>query len=220
MFDMKSGASATHRAALIGDIVGSRAAENRQDVHHRVTAALAAVGDRVPAIDPPAITAGDEFQGSYATVGEALHAAFLLRISLAPEVDVRFGIGWGTVQVLDEEARTQDGPAWWQARAAIETVEARATHPGTRHARLCYRAGPDGEGPDEAAVEAALLCRDQLVGSLATRSMRILGGLMAGRSKTEIARSEEISPSAVSQRAQRDGLDVIVAASAMLREVV
>jgi hypothetical protein len=57
------------------------------------------------------------------------------------------------------------------------------------------------------------------MGSLDDRSMRILGGLVAGRSKTEIARAEDISTSAVSQRAQRDGLDVIVAASAMLREV-
>ena len=77
----------------------------------------------------------------------------------------------------------------------------------------------DGTGPTEAAVEAALLCRDHLMGSLDTRSMRILGGLVAGRSKTEIGRAEKISTSAVSQRTQRDGLDVIVAASAMLREI-
>jgi hypothetical protein len=206
-------------AALIGDIVGSRTAADRRDVHQRLSAALSSLPGTLPAVDPPAITAGDEFQGTYATVGQALHAAFLIRLALMPEVDIRFGIGWGTVQLLDPETGTQDGPAWWQARAAIETVEARARHAGTRHARLCYRAGPDGEGPNEPAVEAALLCRDQLMGSLATRSMRILGGLVAGRSKTEIAHQEGISPSAVSQRAQRDGLDVIVAASAMLREV-
>ena len=207
------------RAALLGDLVGSRTAADRRALHERLSKALATVQRQVPSLDPPSIQAGDEVQSSYSTVGEALHAAFLLRIELAPETDIRFGIGWGRVEMLDAERRTQDGPAWWQARAAIETVEARAQHPGTRNARFCYRASPDGEGPNEAALEAALLCRDHLLGSLDNRSMRILGGLVAGRSKTEIARAEDISTSAVSQRAQRDGLDVIVAASAMLREV-
>jgi hypothetical protein len=207
------------RAALIGDLVGSRTAADRRALHQRLSRALSAVHRQVPSLDPPTILAGDEVQASYATVGNALHAAFLLRILLAPETDIRFGIGWGRVEVLDQERRTQDGPAWWQARTAVETVEARALHPGTRHARFCYRAAPDGSGPDEAAVEAALLCRDHLMGSLDNRSMRILGGLVAGRSKTDIARAEDISTSAVSQRTQRDGIDVIVAASAMLREI-
>ncbi|WP_229669688.1 SatD family protein [Microlunatus endophyticus] len=217
---MKETASApVFRAALIGDLVGSRDAADRQALHTRLSRALAAVQQQLPSLDPPVIQAGDEVQCSYATVGEALHAGFLLRILLAPEADIRFGVGWGRVEVLDAQRRTQDGPAWWQARAAIDTVEARAQHPGTRYARFCYRSAPDGSGPTEAAVEAALLCRDHLMGSLDTRSMRILGGLVAGRSKTEIGRAEKISTSAVSQRTQRDGLDVIVAASAMLREV-
>jgi hypothetical protein len=201
-------------------VVGSREAVDRRALHHRLTAALASVDEHQPGLDDLTISTGDEFQAGYATVGQALHAAFLLRVTLAPDVDVRFGIGWGRVELLDPEGRAQDGPAWWQARSAIETVEARAQHPGTKYARFGYRASPDGEGPNEAAVEAALICRDHLLGSLSPRSMRILAGLIAGRSKTDIGRAENISTSAVSQRAQRDGLDVIVAASAMLREVV
>jgi hypothetical protein len=208
-----------YRAALIGDLVGSRKSADRKRLHDRFSAALARSAETFPLPDPPVIMSGDEFQSSYPSVGEALHAAFLIWLDLAPEADVRFGVGWGTAQLLDPQTGTQDGPAWWQARAAIDTAEARAEHPGTRHARFCYRASPDGEGPNEPAVDAALLCRDQLVGSLGERSLRILGGLMAGRSKTEIARDEGISTSAVSQRAQRDGLDVIVAASAMIREI-
>ena len=217
---MKENASATGlRAALIGDLVGSRTATDRRALHQKLARALTAVQQQIPSLDPPVILAGDEVQSSYPTVGDALHAAFLLRIRLASETDIRFGIGWGRVEVLDPDRRTQDGPAWWQARAAIDIVEGRAEHPGTLHARFCYRASPDGDGPNELAIDAALLCRDHLMGSLDTRSMRILGGLVAGRSKTEIGRAEKISTSAVSQRAQRDGLDVIVAASAMLREI-
>lgn len=222
---MKEPASgAGKRAALIGELVESRTATDRKVLHEQLAAAVAAVQQQLPSLGPPSISAGDEVHCSYPTVGDALHAAFLLRIALAPTTDIRFGIGWGVIEVHDAVHRTPDhqtpdGPAWWQARAAIETACGRAQHPGTRHARFCYRGSPDGEGPDEAAIEAALLCRDQLLGSLDQRSMRILAGLVAGRSKTEIGRAEDISTSAVSQRAQRDGLDVIVAASAMLREV-
>lgn len=42
---------------------------------------------------------------------------------------------------------------------------------------------------------------------------------MTGRSKRELAAAEGISPSAVSQRAGRDGLDLIVLASQYLREL-
>lgn len=206
-------------AALIGDVVGSRSAGDRRALHRGLTATLATIGTDLPSDDPPAITAGDEFQGSYPTVGDALHAAFLIRVRLAGAIDVRFGIGWGTVQTLDAATRAQDGPAWWQARAAIEAVEQHASRPGTRSARIGYRAAPDGEGPSELAIEAALMCRDQLMGLLGMRSQRILQGLVAGRTKADIAAAEDISPSAVSQRAQRDGLDVIVASSAQLAEI-
>jgi hypothetical protein len=40
---------------------------------------------------------------------------------------------------------------------------------------------------------------------------------MTGRTKKELAAAEGISPSAVSQRAARDGLDLIVVASQYLR---
>jgi hypothetical protein len=70
-----------------------------------------------------------------------------------------------------------------------------------------------------AAIDAALLCRDHLLGSLSDRSLRILKGLMNDQTKKELAAAEGISPSAVSQRASRDGLDLIVLASQYLRSV-
>ena len=47
------------------------------------------------ALDPPAFTVGDEFQGAFASVGQAIDAALSLRLAVAPDIDVRFGIGWG-----------------------------------------------------------------------------------------------------------------------------
>ncbi len=211
---MKS--SSSRRATLIGDVVGSRRSGDRTALHRRVAAALREVAGA--ALDPPAFTIGDEFQGSFPAVGAAIDAALAVRLLLAPEVDVRFGIGWGAVTVLDAETRIQDGPGWWSAREAIQHTAQTQRQPGLTLIRTTYRAGDDTPA-DVAAVNAALICRDHLLGSLDERSLRIVRGLMTGRTKRELAAAEGISPSAVSQRAARDGLDLVVLASRYLRSL-
>jgi hypothetical protein len=203
-------------ATLIGDVVGSRRARDRAALHARLAAALRQVGEG--ALDPPAFTVGDEFQGSYPTVGAAIDAAVSLRLAVAPDIDVRFGIGWGSVTILDADARIQDGPGWWAAREAIQQTAEAQRQPGFALVRTTFRAA-EGTRTDVAAVNAALICRDHLLGSLDERSLRIVRGLMTGRTKKELAAGEGISPSAVSQRAARDGLDLIVVASQELRSL-
>ncbi len=205
---------ASLRATVIGDVVGSRHAGDRTALHRRVAATLREVGDG--AIDPPAFTIGDEFQGSYPNVGAAIDAALRMRLLLTPEVDIRFGIGWGAITVLDAATGIQDGPGWWTARAAIQHTAKTQRQAGLTLVRTTFRTDDDTH-VDAAAVNAALICRDQLLGSLDEISLRILRGLMSGRTKRELAAAEGISPSAVSQRAARDGLDLIVLASQYLR---
>jgi hypothetical protein len=202
------------RATLIGDVVGSRRASDRPALHRRVASALSQVADG--AIDPPSFTVGDEFQGSYPTLGGAIDAALTVRLMLVPDVDVRFGLGWGAVTVLDADAGIQDGPGWWTAREAIQQTAEAQRQPGFTLVRTTFRATAETR-TDTAAVNAALICRDHLLGSLDERSLRIVRGLMTGRTKRELAAAEGISPSAVSQRASRDGLDLIVLASQYLR---
>ncbi|HET7073357.1 MAG TPA: SatD family protein [Mycobacterium sp.] len=207
---------ASPRATLLGDVVGSRRAADRSELHLVITKALRRVA--ATAIDPPAFTVGDEFQGAYATVGDALDAALVLRLTVSPEIDIRFGIGWGTVTILDADAGIQDGPGWWAARDAIQHTAQVQRQPGFALVRTTFRAADDSRD-DVAAINAALLCRDHLLGSLDERSQRILKGLMNNRTKKELAADEGISPSAVSQRASRDGLDLIVLASQYLRSL-
>ncbi|OBH82379.1 RNA polymerase subunit sigma-70 [Mycobacterium scrofulaceum] len=204
------------RAALIGDVVGSRRASDRPALHRRVATALSQVANG--AIDPPSFTVGDEFQGSYPTLGRAIDAALTVRLLLAPDVDVRFGLGWGAVTVLDADAGIQDGPGWWAAREAIQQTAETQRQPGFSLVRTTFRAAAETR-TDVGAVNAALICRDHLLGSLDERSLRIVRGLMTGRTKKELAAAEGVSPSAVSQRASRDGLDLIVLASQYLREL-
>jgi hypothetical protein len=216
MPSLKVNASSSLRATLIGDVVGSRRVADRAAAHRLINAALADVGKG--AIDPPAFTVGDEFQGSYPTVGEAIDAALSVRLAVAPGVDVRFGIGWGSVAVLDPEAGIQDGPGWWAAREAIEWTAAAQRQPGLALVRTSFRVSGE-DRTDVDAINAALLCRDHLLGSLDERSIRIVKGLLTNQTKKDIAAAEGISASAVSQRAGRDGLDLIVVASRHLRSV-
>jgi SatD family (SatD) len=212
----KANASSAPRATLIGDVVGSRLIADRTAQHQALNHALAAIA--TDAIDPPAFTVGDEFQGSYPAIGEAIDAALSLRLAVAPDIDVRFGIGWGAVMMLDASAGIQDGPGWWAAREAIEWTASAQRQPGLALVRTSFRVNGETR-PDVDAINAALLCRDHLLGSLDDRSIRILKGLLSNHTKKDIAAAEGISASAVSQRAGRDGLDLIVQASQYLRSV-
>ena len=213
---LSSSKASSSKATLIGDVVGSRDAVDRRALHRALTRALSDVGD--DSIDAPAFTVGDEFQGSYPTVGQAIAAALSVRLALAPAVDIRFGIGWGPATVLDRNTGIQDGPGWWAAREAIEWTATAQRRPGLALVRTSYRTA-DPAGPAADPINAALICRDHMLGSLDERSIRILRGLVHNRSKKELADEVGISASAVSQRAGRDGLDLIVTASQYLSDI-
>jgi hypothetical protein len=204
MPDVKKKASPV---AMIGDVVRSRTRADRQALHDELSAALAEANTVVGAGDPLVITVGDEFQGVYATLGDALHASFVVRAALHPRTDVRFGVGRGAVTTLDAERGIHDGPAYWAARDAITTVEDRARKAQTRTSRTAY-VGPDDAPATVAAVQSALDCLDFMVGSMSSTSREIFGGMMSGHTQHELAERLGLSPSAVSQRVRRDGIGV------------
>lgn len=206
-------------AALIGDVVGSRARGRREVLHAHLEQALTTINGALSPPVPLRITIGDEYQGCFDTVGAACRAALLLRLALLPGYDVRHGIGWGPVTVLRDDPRVEDGPGWWAAREAIETAEADATRAALREARTAYVCTADTPGPDQGAVNAALLCRDQLVGTLSERSVMLVRGLLEGRTQAGIAAELGVSASALSQRVRRDGIGVILRSDELLGKV-
>lgn len=213
MVDLKNAA-----VVMIGDVVASRTASDRDELHHRVSRALAEANARWGS--DLRVTVGDEYQGTVPRLGDATAISLHLRLALLPAYDVRHGIGRGATTVLDPGARIEDGPGWWAAREAIDAVKADAARPATRAARTAFRAAADAAGPGDAALDAALLARDELVGRLDERALSVLRGLLSGRTQRRLAEEQGISASAVSQRVRHDGLGVVVAMSERLEGLV
>jgi DNA-binding transcriptional LysR family regulator len=215
MAEMKESASAT----LIGDLIGSRRAHDRDNLHMRLARALSEVNEHCAPTTPLRITVGDEFQGAFATVGAALQATLRLRLAMLPEFDLRHGLGWGAVRVLEREPRVEDGPGWWVARDAITAVHAAANRPSTRDRRTAYLRADGLDGPDPAAIEALLVLRDSALARLSPRSLTVLRDLMSGSSQREVAERLGVSGSAVSQRVRSDGLAALVAADHAMGDI-
>ncbi|MBC2935039.1 hypothetical protein H7342_18700 [Nocardioides sp. zg-1228] len=202
---------------MIGDLVGSRASHDRADLHQRLESALGEVNDLVHPLRPLWVTVGDEYQGAFATVAEAVRATLLVRTRLLPDHDVRHGIGWGATTVLDADTGIEDGPGWWAARVAIEAAASAEHSPAQRWLRTAYVVA-DGAagGADPALVNAGLVLRDERVSGLSARSVSVLRGLLSHETQRDVADALGISASAVSQRVRADGLAAIVAAHDLL----
>jgi len=201
---------------LIGDLIGSRVSDDRRALHARFERALAEVNELFDPPTPMRMQVGDEYQGVFASLGDALCASLLVRLALRPEGDIRHGIGRGDVEVLGTSPRVEDGPGWWAARAAIERVERAEGRAATRTLRTAYVADLSAPDADEPLVNAGLLLRDELISGLSERSLSVLRGLLAGQTQRDLAEELGISPSAVSQRVRADGLGTILAAHELM----
>ncbi|OOK63302.1 putative sigma-70 region 4 type 2 [Mycobacterium kansasii] len=157
---------------MIGDVVGSRRAADRSALHRRTATALQQVADG--SIDAPAFTVGDEFQGSYPTVGAAIDAAMRVRFAAHPRSTSVSGSGGARLRSSTRTLGSRTARRGGSARRH-QAYRRHPAAPGFALVRTTFRA-PDNARSDVAAVNAALICRDHLLGSLDERSLRIVRG--------------------------------------------
>ena len=209
------------RVAVIIDLVDSRQLPSRAAAQEAIEQSFALVNDLIDHEQPIEATIGDEFQAVYATVIQALEATMLARLGLPEGIDCRFGLGLGNAITIGSGTAglLQDGSAWWLAREAIDEAHERQDS-RTPSARSWFRKDGNAVTSEftEPLVNAYLLARDQIIGSMTDRSRRITLGSMIGRSQKELAAEERISQSAVSQSLRRSGGANLVATLDVLRQ--
>ncbi|AQY02094.1 hypothetical protein QE375_001661 [Microbacterium foliorum] len=207
--------------AVLADIVGSRKLDDRSAAQRILDDAIARVEEHLPlahhALTP---TVGDEQQGVYLELEDAMVSLLMIQLALPDGIAFRFGIGVGDVRSVDSvHGELADGPGWYAARAAIETVHAREnrTVPRTR----TWIVGAPGQ--DEvmestiAASNAYLLVRDELVGAMNERERRLTYGRLVGRSQHDLAAEEGISQPSVSKSLRSAGSAALIEGVAALR---
>jgi len=194
----------THSVALIGDVVGSRRAPDRAGLQRLLVDALAEVTTRLGG--QLTMTVGDEFQGRYPDLETALAASMRLHLGLIGPARLRIGIGQGPLSFETDSGSPlgQDGPVWWRARDAIESVEAGGDQVRTKvHTDTVW----DG------VINAYLLLRDTLLGRLDEADGVIGLGLLDGFTQKELANRLGLNQSSVSRRVNGHGLAALVAAA-------
>jgi hypothetical protein len=233
--------------AVLGDVVASRRHPSRSDLKEALEGALGVANSRTAPLQLLTPTIGDEFQGLYTNLADALEATLLVRLSLVGVVDVRFGVGYGALTAYHEDRAPfeQDGPAWWAARAAVERAKAMSrqqempkgvrtvyldssllSKEGSAQVGRREVAGEDDRPPEGDAggiaglVNAFLMCRDELVAPMDARDAETMLYLLEGSTLSMIANMQDVTLSAVSQRAISGGMYALRKAHEELRETL
>lgn len=174
---------------IIGDMVDSRAIEDRAAVQARLNTELGrANADPAGIASPYTITLGDEFQAVLTAAPRAFRDAVALQAALHP-VQVRFSLALGPLvtAINPRQALGMDGPAFHAARDGIDTLK----QDGGR-----YRIS--GLDPDvEALANAALRLVARAMDRWQSRRFAILRALQADTPVARIATDLGISEQAV-----------------------
>jgi hypothetical protein len=207
--------------AVLADIVGSRKLDDRTAAQRILDDTIARVEADLPlahrSLTP---TVGDEQQGVYLELEDALVSLLMIQLALPDGIAFRFGIGIGEVRAVDSvHGELADGPGWYAARAAIETVHAREGRAVPRTRTWIVGAPGQDEVMEStiAASNAYLLVRDELVGAMNERERRLTYGRMVGRSQHDLAVEEGISQPSVSKSLRNAGSAALIEGAAALR---
>ncbi|MBU4465845.1 MAG: SatD family protein [Actinobacteria bacterium] len=207
---------------VIADIIASRLLPDREHAQRILDATIARVENDLPlATQPLRPTVGDEQQGVYPTLDAALASLLLLQLALPDDVECRYGIGVGAIStVVSAGSGVPEGPGWWVAREAIDTVHAMQQRAAPR-ARSWIVVAPEEDEVMSTIVDfsnAYLLARDQIVVGMTERARRLTYGRCLRRPQRELARAEGITQPAVSQALATAGSLAIVEGFFTLRK--
>ncbi|MFE6997777.1 SatD family protein [Microbacterium sp. NPDC057659] len=206
--------------AVIADIVGSRRLQDRAAAQQQLDDTIARVESRHPlALRPLRPTVGDEQQGVYARLEDAMISLLLVQLALPEGLEFRFGLGVGEVhEVSSAHTELSDGTAWYAARDAIESVHERQRGmPGIRTWIVGAPRQDEVMPSSIAASNAYLLLRDETVSRMSGRERRLTLGRLEGLSQQDLAAQEGVTQPSVSKALRASGANSLIAGLEQLR---
>ncbi len=128
--------------ALVGDIRQSRYASDRKALQELLLETLNALNNRYSQHMAALlmVNAGDAFQGLFLPTAPILQICDGIRYGLSVQSGIRIGLGFGAIETAIDPKQSilADGPAFWNARTALQQVQQEGYY-GTRTLAFCLK---------------------------------------------------------------------------------
>lgn len=192
--------------AIIGDIIDSRELKERMQVQKQLNQTLNEINTiyKDSISSDFIITLGDEFQGLLRQGTYTMQIIMKIEKSMNP-VKIRFGVGIGeiTTDINRNMSIGADGPAYYNARDAINELKSRETQKSVSYSDIRFCGGRENE-------DVVLLINNTLTlmyvikSGWSERQKEVIDELLDGnRSQREIALKLDITESTVSTNLNR-----------------
>ena len=197
--------------ALIADVIDSKMVQERLDLQKQVEKTLQKMnelfGDYLASRFT--LTLGDEFQALLEVNAPVFQIIDTLRSELNP-TQLRFGIGLGEIVTDIDPLQSigADGPAYWNARAAINLVHQKNDYGNTQ---IYFLSSNDSQ---DSVVNALIASGEAIRSSWRDSQEEILLDLLKRSvysetfSQQDLAQSLAINPSALSKRLKSSSIRV------------
>ncbi|MDB8641832.1 SatD family protein [Streptococcus australis] len=197
--------------ALIADVIDSKMVQERFDLQKQLEKTLQTMNELFGEFLASnfTLTLGDEFQGLLKVDAPVFQIIDTLRSELTP-TQLRFGIGLGEIVTDIDPLQSigADGPAYWNARAAINLVHQKNDYGNTQIYFSC------GKEKQDFFVNALIASGEAIRSGWRGSQEEILLDLLKrcvyseNFSQQDLAQSLAINPSALSKRLKSSSIRV------------
>ena len=197
--------------ALIADVIDSKMVQERFDLQKQLEKTLQTMNELFGEFIASnfTLTLGDEFQGLLKVDAPVFQIIDTLRSELTP-TQLRFGIGLGEIVTAIDPLQSvgADGPAYWNARAAINFVHQKNDYGNTQ---IYFSSGKENQ---DFFVNALISSGEAIRSSWRDSQEEILLNLLKRSvysetfSQQDLAQSLAINPSALSKRLKSSSIRV------------
>ena len=197
--------------ALIADVIDSKMVQERFDLQKQLEETLQTMNELFGEFLASnfTLTLGDEFQGLLKVDAPVFQILDTLRSELTP-TQLRFGIGLGEIVTDIDPLQSigADGPAYWNARAAINLIHQKNDYGNTQ---IYYSSGKEKQ---DFFVNALIASGEAIRSGWRGSQEEILLDLLKrcvyseNFSQQDLAQSLAINPSALSKRLKSSSIRV------------